>query len=60
MSLARHVDRGTSFWWIWKLVARGRKGDVGGGVGGKKKDLINKKTWMGTHSAKMQGKWKHK
>jgi hypothetical protein len=38
MSLARHVDRGASSWWILRLVARRRRGDVGG----KKKDLVNK------------------
>jgi hypothetical protein len=32
MSLARHVDRGTSSWWVLGLVARGRRGDVGGGA----------------------------
>jgi hypothetical protein len=25
-------------------------------AGGKKKDLINKKSWMGTHPTKVQGK----
>jgi hypothetical protein len=32
MSLARHVDARTSSWYVLKLVARGRRGVVGGGA----------------------------